>query len=524
MNPALEANGGARRRVLIGACLFLVVAASIALTARDPGLTWDEGIYYGFALRYFDFFQNLSAESFSEARLHYTWWDGQVHPPLGKLWIALNLIAFAGGLDVVSAARMGAAIVFGLAALTLYGWIARRRGERVGLMAAGAFVLMPRIFGHAHFANLEMLTVLLWLATTVAFERGLYSRKWSVACGILFGLALLTKINALFLPVVLGAWGLIFHGRKAWRNLIVMAVAGPLLFWAGWPALWHHPVAGIRAYLADKAARDVIPVFYLGRTYGDPSAPFHYPFVMLLASTPLPILAAGGIGIARFVRRLKEARREAAYEGLVLANFAFPVLLLAAPGVPRYDGIRLMLCAFPFLAVLAAEGAWAVWERLEERVERPRRTAAWIGGATLAWLLISVALFHPFQLCYYSELVGGPWGARRLGFETTYWNETLDDDAVTWLNRRVPPNGRVAFVAVGGLVWQYYPAMGEARQDIGVTEFDRGDWDYLVVVPRQGMLSDEVKAFMRTHNPVWSKGPGPFDSPAVCLIYARPST
>jgi len=524
MSPPHDASGGARRRLLIGACLFLVVAASIALTARDPGLTWDEAIYYGFALRYFDFSQTLSAESFSGQSLHHTFWDGQVHPPLGKLWIAFHFMLFGAGLDIISAARMGAAIVFGLTAAAIYAWLARRRGEGAGLIAAGAFVLMPRMFGHAHFANLEMLTVLLWLATTVAFERGIHSRKWSAACGVLFGLALLTKINAVFLPLVLGAWGLLFHGRKAWRNLIVMGVAGPLVFLAGWPALWHHPVARIGAYLAEKTRRSVIPVFYFGRTYGDPPAPFHYPFVMLLATTPLPVLAAAAAGVAVMVRKLKSARREAAHEALVLANFAFPVLLLAVPGVPRYDGIRLMMCAFPFLALLAAEGALAVWVWLRERSKRPRRAAAWLAGGALAWLLLPLALFHPFHLCYYGELAGGPWGARRLGFETTYWNETFNDEAIAWLNRRVPPNGRVAFVAVGSLVWQFYPAMGEARQDIAVTEFGRGNWDYLVVIPRQGMLSDEVREFMRTHKPAWSKGLRPFDSPPVCLIYARPST
>lgn len=511
----------ARRRLVLAAAIFFTVAAAVALTARDPGLTWDEGIYYGFALRYVAWFGNLSADAFSGDILGQVWRRGQAHPPLGKLWIAASFVTFGSATDLISAARVGAGVIFGLCAALLYLWVAERRGDAGGCIAAAVFVVMPRIFAHGHFANLEMPMVLLWLATTIAFERGIRSRTWSILCGILFGLALLTKVNAVFLPLVLLPWGFAFHGRKAVRNLVAMAVIGPVLFLACWPGLWHSPLKGAWTYLADKAGRALIPTYYLGTAYRGRVAPFHYPFVMLLATTPLPVLAAGAYGAGQFVKALRSGWRGAPREALALWSFCAPVLILALPGVPKYDGIRLMLPAYPFLAVLAAEGAMSAWARIRSRCETPKNTAWRLVVVAALWLLLPVVLFHPFQLSYYGELAGGPWGARRLGFETTYWNETLDGKALRFLDRNVPERGRVALVNVGSLVWQFYPAMGEVRKDIRLTDFERGDWDYLVVIPRQGMLSEAVRNYMESHEPAWVNALAPFHSPAVCLIYKR---
>ena len=513
-----------RRRVLTAILIFFLVAAVIIVSARGPGLTWDEAIYCGLSYQYLSWFKNLSGEAFRPEVIQQVW-AGQAHPPLGKLWIASFLGLLGNHVDIITAIRIGAAVLFALCGVGVYLWMARRRGEVAGLIAAAAFVLMPRLFGHGHFANLEMLMVLLWLTTIIAFERGIRSGGWSVACGILFGLALLTKINAVFLPIILAPWGLVFHGRKAWRNLIFMAVIGPVMFVGGWPAMWHDPIAGVHQYLADKAGRWDIPTYYLGKAYSKRLAPFHYPFVMLLATTPLPILAAAIAGACRFGRMIRVSWKQADHECLLLAGCLFPILLLAVPGVPRYDGIRLMLPAYPFLAMLAAEGTLWAWEKCRPRFKNPVRVARKAAVLLAFWLMVPIVGFHPFHLCYYSELVGGPWGAHKLGFETTYWNETFDHEAIACLNMNVPANGRVAFEAMGSMVWQYYRMLGEARGDIRIENFDSGAWDYLVVIPRQGWLAEKaprVKDFMDTHDPAWVNSLPPMGMPPICYIYRKP--
>lgn len=507
-----------RRRLIVAGAVLLIVAAAVAVTARDPGITWDEAIYVRYAVGYLDWF---SSPDFSFEGLYPVWGLGQAHPPLGKLWIALCLGFFGRMADGITAVRLGAGLLFGCAAATLYLWQAAMRNERAGLLSAALFALMPRLFAHGHFANLEMPMLLLWLLTTIAFERGIRNKRWSIACGALFGLALLTKINALFLPLVLVPWGLLFHGRKALRNILAMALLGPALFFAGWPILWHQPIEVVRAYLADKLDRAAIPVYYLGRTYGETAAPWHYPFVLLVATTPLPILAAAAGGVVGALRNIRTRWRERAHVILLIWSAAFQVLLLAAPGVPKYDGMRLMLPAVPFVAVLAAQGLDAAWLYLRGRVANPRR-AAWIAGALLAlWLLLPVIWFHPLQLCYYSEPVGGPWGAKALGFETTYWNDTLTPEVVETVNREAPPNALVARVAVGSYVWPLYRATGAVREDLRDGDFDGGTWDVLIVVPRQGYWNNQQREFVARFEPNRTWTLTSLDALPTCMVYFR---
>ena len=539
-------NTDTRLRLLTGVAVFLAVFGLIGVTARDAGLTWDEAIYYRFAVGYLEWFQ---APAFDAQALAQTWGAGQVHAPLGKLWIAACFTTFGKFADVITAARLGAGLLFASTACALYFWLAARKNGRVGLMAALAFVLMPRMFAHGHLANLGMPSLFLWVMTVIAFERGIHRRGWSVACGVFFGLALLTKVDGFFLPVVLAPWGLLFHGRKAWRNLIAMAVAGPILFLAGWPVFWHHPVRGVGGFLAywsgwGARKRMLVPVYYLGRAYTQTTAPWHYALVMLAATTPLPILATAVTGAVGVLRGVRAHWRERGLEALVVWNAVFFVLLLSVPGLAKYDGVRLLLPSLAFLAVLAALGAEAVWQRICARRKnahpqtslrappKPPVSAYALAAVLLVWLILPVMILHPFQLCYYAELVGGPWGAHRLGFETTYWNDTVTQEALDFFNTRAPANARVARLAIGDKVWQFHQALSvreEAtgrvthglRKDLRDGDFDGGQWDFLVVCPRQGMLTPAQAGFIAAHKPMWVKRLPPCGNLPVCLIYQR---
>ena len=114
------------RRILIALGIFLVVACAVAATARDPGLTWDEAIYFGRAAGYLRWFGQFSTDAFSPKAI-VTTFGSTDHPPLGSLWISANFATFGRFMDMISAARMGAAILFGLAAAMIFGWVSARR-------------------------------------------------------------------------------------------------------------------------------------------------------------------------------------------------------------------------------------------------------------------------------------------------------------------------------------------------------------------------------------------------------------
>src|SRR5690606_20983717 len=142
-----------------------------------------------------------------------------------------------------------------------YLWVARVRGRLAGAVAAASLALMPRFFHHAHLACFDGPVVGMWTLAAYAYhragEKGGALRH--LAAGIAFGLALETKHNAWFLPIVCCVHALSvvaltpaeLRGKRAKRataTLVAMAVFGPLTFYALWPWLWHDTWARLEQY------------------------------------------------------------------------------------------------------------------------------------------------------------------------------------------------------------------------------------------------------------------------------------
>jgi hypothetical protein len=64
--------------------------------------------------------------------------------------------------------------------------------------------------------------------------------------------------------------------------------------------------------------------------------------------------------------------------------------------------------------------------------------------------------YRTAPLSYYTELIGGLPGARRLGLEPTYYWDALDDETIGWLNRNTRAGEKVLFC-------NYFESLGYLR-------------------------------------------------------------
>jgi len=138
-----------------------------------------------------------------------------------------------------------------------------------------------------------------------------------------------------------------------------------------------------------------------------------------------------------------------------------------------YDGIRLFLTALPFLAMIAGEGIDLAVRSIESRAGWGRYRTLF-GGVLAALVLLEIGAcyrFHPFQLAYYSPLVGGIVGANRLGFETTYWCDSLDNGIIETLAREYPRETNIRLYAIDSPPFEEYRKAGLAPKG---WRFDRG--------------------------------------------------
>ncbi len=514
--PATSLIGRPRFTVLEWALvvvLFLLTFGLTLWTANDYGPTYDEPHYASAGIRYAEWWTRLFRGDLGALRrqeIETAWELNHEHPPLQKCASGLSQRWLGGVLPGLAAMRLPSALWFALTACAVYLFTRGIWGRRGALFGALAFASLPRVVAHAHFVALDM-PITAWFFMTAALSAEALRRnswRWTLAAGVAFGFALMSKLNAFFLPILLLAWCLIYH-RERWPKPVVIALlVGPAVFWLGWPWLWIDFALHLREYLHFHFRHAAYNVWYLGQLYQ--YAPWHYPFVLTAVTTPTLVLALSVLGMQRaWARRRTDPERV-----LLLLGLAVSLLPSALPTSPKYNGVRLFLPAFPFMAALAGGGfAWAQGHiaMLIRRGDSGRtRVSAFVAIVLGAVLLLpafgGVVQTHPYQLAYYNGLVGGPEGARQRGFETIYWGQVLQQ-APLFLNRVAQSQPRVLLIP-GTVIYllEFQQQAGALRPDVEFAgeETEAPEVDYVMF---QAMQSDYTKlawSLVTEQDPVWS--------------------
>ncbi len=431
---------------LLAAAAVAAVLATIDPTgvclhsASGPGITADEGFNTEHGVYLADRLLNADLPGFCEA-------CGALpdHPPLGRVWIGLchefALLVWpptghSATFYTIAAARLGPALAFG-GLVWLIGWSASVwYGRGAGCASAAALVLMPHLFGHAHLAALETPLNFTWCAALLFIAHrwsGERPPNWRTAFGggVLWGLALLTKIQAVFLPIPIAIWAIIFWRKQALPALIVWGTAGLVAFYVGWPWLWAAPFERGLGYFAHATVRATVNVWYMASVIADQHVPWHYPWVMFLTAAPVGLHLLGVGGVCGGRPAWKSPR-----EALLLAALVWPLIVFSLPCVAVYDSDRLFLFVFPLWALFIGRGVAAAICRLQPWLSA-RQAGLLVAVLFLlqGWGTISTA---PCQLSYYNLLVGGLRGANRLGLATTYWGDSLTRDMLVSTARFAP--------------------------------------------------------------------------------------
>jgi len=474
-----------KQKPWIAALLALLAFASVLMTIDDPGVTWDEPRSFKASRGYMtwlgmlreDIVQGHPERAFDDAVI-VRWWvqdpGFELHPPVSKLATGLGWAFFRKVWGNIAAYRFSAAVWFAFLVGLVYLSLVGTYGSTAGLAASFSLLLMPRVFLHAHLANLDIPMAAIWVLTMYLFWQAITKQGWlwTILTGLAFGIGLGTKLNALLMPLVWGAWFLLWRREKGvLAKIVLIGALGSAVFLAIWPWLYHDTLERLAYYIAMGYRFNQTLQYYLGRTG---RSPWHYPFVLTIAVVPLTITVAYLIGIARVLK----TRTSSLLGYYVLLNAVIPFLTAASGLQAAYSGERHFMPVFPYLAMLAGIGFVSVLEivrkSLSRRAANHRALAQGLLIAGLAVLLyvpplVSIVKFHPYELSYYSEIVGGLPGAVQLGLETTFWCESYKD-CLPYLNAHLPE---------GASIWVDQPFALRAyqedemlRQDLRITGWD----------------------------------------------------
>jgi 4-amino-4-deoxy-L-arabinose transferase-like glycosyltransferase len=501
------------------ALVFLGAFLLVAVTIPHYGLAWDEPWYFYAADLKVAWLSGLGRELLSgrvgdflrDDVIAEAWhWDPShvPHPPFSRILSGLSRALFGSAVDAFTAYRLPSALFLAAVAAGMYAWAAAVFDRPTAVFAAAAVLVMPNLFGQAHFAMTDMPLAALWFLVTLAFWKGLSSARWSVACGVLWGLALATKFPAFAIPVALIPWAHWFRRASYANNAFALMFLGPSVMVASNPYLWHQGPARIAQFVHDSLSRTARPgtdfaVFFLNEHHRSATLPWYYAPAMTAWTVPEPLLALSALGaLSALWPGARPEHRE------VVALFALSAALVLAmglaPGAPLHDVNRLMLPALPFLAGLAGAGFFALTRALVARAQRRdwgRRIGGLrpkvIGVALVLTLLSPVAdlvAHHPYELSYFNRLVGGVRGAYDRGLEVTYLMEAFNPRFLGFLDRELSP-GSALNASFGNFMFVYYQRHGRLRGDVRIT--DGTDFDLYVLLNRPSAF-DEDRVFLAT--------------------------
>jgi hypothetical protein len=386
--------------------------------------------------------------------------------------------------DRVAVAVVPLALVVALG--IVWGWALLNRlfGRRVAWVAAVLWAVDPFYLANSKALHLDATLSTLMMLSVLWMLVYLRERRWRqlILSAILGGLAISTKISAIFLVPFLGfcllvGWFSIPRNSKSQISNLNSTILGFVLwglvavaiFSVLWPALWVRPGDSLEFMIEEgillhtEDVRDQ-PLFYRGTLGVQDPGPGFYLDTILFRTTFLTLPFAL-VGLLALWRREQEERVAL----LLLVDFACFFFVQMALGGWK-DG-RYMLPVLLALDVLAACGLTGWVECLP--IKSFGRTIAVVG--LLVAQTVIVLSHHPYYGTHHNELLGGSNAAARV-FSLAEWGEGLDQ-AGQYVDRQLGTKDGVVgtqFLAYE-MVIQYVRApvrdIGEVKDDVDYLVF-----------------------------------------------------
>lgn len=465
----------------IAGILALLTLVTLLLTTPQIGLTWDEPTYIAASESYNEWFGRLASnpkEALDHDIIDQYWAINHEHPPVDKIWSGVVWRVARLAFDDLVAHRLGNMLLVAVLVAMLYLMVAETYGRIAGFLAIGALLTLPRFFFHAHLAALDMPAAVASFAVVYVFWKVKDRPGWwgTAVLGVVWGLAVATKVNAVFVMPTLFLWLLLFQREvRVFVRLVLASILAFPIFVLSWPWLYPAPYDRIYEYVRFITVDHwEIGQFYLHRFYMPP--PWHFPFVMVIAVVPLMFLLFYAVGV---VRTAKEKEHQALGVMFVF-NSLVPLLALSIGQSMVYDNDRLFMPAFVYIAALAGIGVdWALggikgWLKHIGRPSLTRPMMVIVVVLVYGLHLILAVPLYPHWLSYYSETVGGLPGATRLGLETTYWCETYSE-VLGYINTNAKAGDTVWVDPWSYDVMVYYQLQGRLRDDVWISVPEWGE-------------------------------------------------
>ena len=296
----------------------------------------------------------------------------------------------------------------------------------IAIVATSLLVLEPFFLAYQRFITTDALQVnfsFLALLAFLIYLKGGEKYRWLIASGIFMGLAILSKIPAVFVAFSIPIWVVLVETgiwerdflKRGWLKQVLAltfwgAIAGLTVF-AIWPALWVSPWETIQTLvngLISESNRGNL--FFRGQYTDSPDGSF-YPFVLALRLSPIL-----QFGVIAFVIKLAIRPRSVSQRILALAIVPITALAILSLSSSKID--RYAILIIPELVFISTAG-WlfvsnGILSTIDSRLARDRQSSGSFARyqpimlSLLALLqALQIITLAPYFISYYNPLFGG---------------------------------------------------------------------------------------------------------------------
>jgi 4-amino-4-deoxy-L-arabinose transferase-like glycosyltransferase len=421
-----------RRNDLIVCCLLLLFALQSFAAIRSTSATFDEGQIYGVG-KYllikhrWDLMGCIMQPPLPYYVSSLPLFFAQEDPRIWEYVQQDRDLKFLAAVDVYRAQELLSApgnagdrlliasrltiLVFGLLlGYFVYRFSRELHGEAGGLISLFLFAFCPNMIAYSGLILSDMPFCALAFISCYYFRHFLLENtpKSAVIAGIVTGLALTTKLNAIllipfFLLIFLVHHFCVKRGSTTRMMLIIGLAILVLFFCYGFNITPYLQGFQYRMLQLDTGFK----AFFHG-SYSIDGWWYYYP-VLFLTKSPLPVLITTFAGVCCYLARGREK-----WFDTVCLLFPAILLMLLFSTSKIAAGIRYILPVYPFLFVMAG-----ILVQYRDKIDKALYLLAfWYVGMTL--------FIAPHYLSYFNEVLGGPDQAYRYFVDSNLdWGQDL---------------------------------------------------------------------------------------------------
>ncbi len=377
--------------------------------------------------------------------------DGYSHPAGNDLFAAITNYMFFQKFHILGdyeAHNLFIVLISFVSVLAVSYFAYREFGKIASLLTGFFYAFYPLFFAEAHF-NIKDPVITSYISLTIiTFYYAIKNMSYKLVflASVFAGLGLSTKLNIVFVPVIILPWLLLYliktrrklrNNIKFYLSFIFIPIISFAVFVLTWPYLWHSILVGtveMMLYYIEVGSGRNLEV-YRDFIFGGIN---FYPLYYIFVTTPLGMLLLFWLGFLISVYRLLKRKGEIYL--LILIWFLFPIVRVSIGAATIYGGVRQIMEFLPAMALSSALGGQFIFNKIKSKC-----VAVFIltvVALSMAWEMVSI---HPNQNVYFNQLVGGLKGA--VNKNIPYWGNSFGNaylQGILWLNKNAEPNSKVS--------------------------------------------------------------------------------